>query len=108
MSTLPSQESESRPGVGDSGESTATRPKEVARDAGDQAKRLASEAQDQARQVSADIKDHARDVMDQTRAEMRKHAEQGSQRLAGGLNTVAEQLRALQEGRPGASGTLRG
>jgi hypothetical protein len=108
MSTLPSQATESRSGVGDADESATTRPKEVARDAGDQAKRLASEAQDQARQVSADIKDHARDVMDQTRTELRKQAEQGSQRVAGGLNTVADQLRAMQEGRPEAAGPLSG
>src|SRR5689334_10860149 len=99
MSTLPSQGPDQR---------TTPRPKEVARDASDQAKRLASEAQDQARQVSADIKDHARDVMDQTRSEVRHQAEQGSQRVAGGLNTVAQQLRAMREGRPEAAGPLPG
>lgn len=107
MSTLPSQETESRT-MGDGGESTTTRAKEVAQDASDQAKRLASEAQDQARQVTADIKDHARDVMDQTRGEVRQQAEQGTQRVAGNLSTLAEQLRAMREGRPEASGPLTG
>jgi hypothetical protein len=82
--------------------------KDVAGEAGGQAKQIAGEAKEQAREVASDIKDHARDVMDQTRAEMRQQAEQGTQRAAGGLRTLGEQIQALQEGRSDEAGPVAG
>jgi len=82
--------------------------KGVAGEAGGQAKQIAGEAKDQAREVVGDIKDHARDVMDQTRTEVRQQAEQGTQRVAGGLRTFGEQLQALRNGRTEEAGPVAG
>jgi len=88
--------------------SMSEKAKGVAGEAGGQAKQIAGEAKDQAREVVGDIKDHARDVMDQTRTEVRQQAEQGTQRVAGGLRTFGEQLQALRDGRTEEAGPVAG
>jgi hypothetical protein len=86
---------------------TSAKAKEVANETAEQAKRVAGEAQDQAKRVAGDIADHARDVMDQTRSEVRSQADQGAQRVAGGLRTLGQQLQALREGRTSEAGPLK-
>jgi hypothetical protein len=109
MSSQPPNQTRTAPSRGGSDTAPASeKAKEVASEASGQAKQLAGEAKEQAREVVSDIKDHARDVMGQTRTEVRQQAEQGTQRVAGGLRTLGEQIQALREGRTDDAGAVAG
>jgi hypothetical protein len=109
MSSQPPNQTQTAPSRnGPETSSVSEKAKEVAGEAGGQAKQIAGEAKEQAREVVGDIKDHARDVMDQTRTEVRQQAEQGTQRVAGGLRTLGEQIQALREGRSDDAGAVAG
>jgi len=108
MSSQPPNQIRTAPSRGGPDTSMSEKTKGVAGEAGGQAKQMAGEAKEQAREVVGDIKDHARDVMEQTRTEVRQQAQQGTQRAAGGLRTLGEQIQALKEGRTEEAGPVAG
>jgi hypothetical protein len=65
------------------------------------------EAGRQARAVTTEVGDQARQLVDTTRAELKDQAAARTERLAGGLRTLSDQVRALAEGRPSEAGQLR-
>ena len=72
------------------------------------AKDVAGEAATQAKVVAGEAKRQVGNVVDQTRHELAQQAEQRTRQAAGGLRTLADQVAALAEGRPGDAGPLAG
>lgn len=70
----------------------------VAGGAADAAKDVAGTAKDQAGQVAGEAKKQAKDFVGQARTELTDQAQTQQQRVAGGLHSVSEQLRALANG----------
>jgi len=107
MSSQPPNQPRTAPSRGGPDTSSVSeKAKDVAGEAGGQARQIAGEAKEQAREVVSDIKDHARDVMGQTRTEVRQQAQQGTQKVAGGLRTLSDQLQALRDGRADEAGPV--
>ena len=79
----------------------------VASSAADNAKQMASEATTQAKAVAQQAKEQVTTLLDQTKSELRQTAEQKGQQAAGGLRTIADQLRSLADGQPDQAGQLQ-
>jgi hypothetical protein len=79
---------------------------DVASTAASGAKEVASEAATQAKVVAGEAQRQLGNVIDKTRQELSAQAEDRTRRAAGGLRTLAGQVSALAEGRPGEAGPL--
>lgn len=82
---------------------------DVAGTAKDKAADVAGTAKEQASQVTAEAQRQAKDLLNQGRSEVQSQARQQTQRVAGTLHTLADELRGMAEGRndaPGAASDL--
>jgi hypothetical protein len=79
---------------------------EVAHTAKDAGGQVAGTAADQARQVAGEVRDQARDLMHEGRQQVREQAVAGQQKAAGGLSSVADELRRMADGSDGVVGDL--
>ena len=90
------------------GTAPTERAAQAAGEAGEQAKQVAAQAKDQAREVVGEIRGHARQLVDQTQTELRDQAQAGTQRAAGGLRTLGNQIQAMRDGRVSEAGPIAG
>lgn len=81
---------------------------DVAATAASGAKDVAGEAASQAKVVAGEARRQIETVVGQTRQELSKQADDRAQQAAGGLRTLADQARALADGRPADAGPLTG
>jgi ElaB/YqjD/DUF883 family membrane-anchored ribosome-binding protein len=88
--------------------STAERAEQAVSTASDHTREVAHEARDQARTVVADVRGHAQDLLATFRSQLREHTGDQTERAAGGLRTMADQLSALAVGDPSAAGPWAG
>jgi len=72
----------------------------------DKAVEVAGTAGEEAKAVARDAADHARSLLGETRDQLRSQASEQTERLSGTLRDVAEQLRAMVEGRAVAPGMV--
>lgn len=79
----------------------------VASSAAGNAKQVATEATTQAKAVAQQAKEQVTTLLDQTKGELRQTAQQRGQQAAGGLRTLADQLRSLADGQPDQAGQLQ-
>jgi ElaB/YqjD/DUF883 family membrane-anchored ribosome-binding protein len=79
---------------------------EVASSAKEGAVEVAATAGEEARAVARDAAAHARSVLDDTRGQLRTQATEQTDRLTATLRDVAEQLRAMVDGRGAPSGMV--
>jgi hypothetical protein len=70
----------------------------VASGAADAAKNVAGVAKEQAGQVASEAKKQVKDLVGQARSELTGQAQVQQERVAGGLHSVGDQLRAMAEG----------
>jgi hypothetical protein len=77
---------------------------DVAGTAKEKAADVAGTAKEQASQVTAEAQRQAKDLLNQGRTEVQSQARQQQQRVAGGLHTLADELRGMAEGRNEAPG----
>ena len=75
--------------------------KDTAKERGQQ---VAEVAKDQASNVTAEAQRQAKDLLHQGRSEVQNQTRQQQQRVAGGLHTLADELRNMAEGRNEAPG----
>ncbi|MCV2491597.1 hypothetical protein OF117_19815 [Geodermatophilus sp. YIM 151500] len=91
--------------TGDVARNEAANVGQTAQQAGGQ---VASTAADQAREVAAETQRQARDLLDQGRSQLRDQAATQQQKAAGGLGSLAQELRNLADGTSeGAPGPAR-
>jgi hypothetical protein len=95
-------------GSSSGGANVKDRAAQVAGEAGEQAKQVAVEAKEQAREVAGEIRGHARQLVDQTQTELRDQAQAGTERAAGGLRTLGQQVQAMRDGRVSEAGPIVG
>jgi flagellar biosynthesis chaperone FliJ len=67
---------------------------------------VASTAKDQARVLTEEAKHQARELMTTTRQQLSEQAEERAQHASRGLRSIADQMQALNEGRPQDAGTI--
>jgi hypothetical protein len=72
----------------------------------DRAANVASTAGEEARAVARDATSHAREVVGETRQQLRRQADDQTQRLTGSLRQVSDQIRGMGEGRAAPSGMV--
>ncbi len=80
----------------------------VATEAGDGVKQAAGEVVSQVQEVAGEARRQLSSVVDQTRAELTDQAAARTSQAASGLRTLADQVQALAQGRPGDAGDLAG
>jgi len=67
---------------------------------------VASTAKDQARVLTEEARHQARELMTTTRQQLAEQAEERAQHASRGLRSIADQMQALNEGRPQDAGTV--
>src|SRR5262245_18559499 len=85
------------------GEDTAGSKTEAAKDS---ARHVAAETQERTGELARETADQVRHVVGQASGEARQQADVQAARAASGLQTMAQQLRALSDGRPGDAGPI--
>jgi len=88
-------------------EAAKTAATDVAGNAKEAAANVTQEAGQQARAVAGEVSDQARQLIDTTRMELKDQAAARTERLAGTMRSLSDQVRALAEGRPEEAGQLR-
>jgi hypothetical protein len=79
---------------------------EVANVARDQAGQVAGTMKEQATYVAGDVKAQGREVVDRTKEQLRHQGEEQARQAARSLRTLADETRALAEGRPDEAGPV--
>jgi ElaB/YqjD/DUF883 family membrane-anchored ribosome-binding protein len=80
---------------------------QVADTATEGAKDVVHTAMDQAAEVGTEIKEQGRDVVNQARSQLRGHADDQTQQIAGKLRELGDEMRALVDGRPEQAQNVR-
>ncbi|HYH48814.1 MAG TPA: hypothetical protein VEG38_04630 [Acidimicrobiia bacterium] len=78
----------------------------VASSAAEQAREIATEAKEQARTMAVNATDGARDMVQHTVGELRTQADDQARRVALGVRSTSEQLKALSEGDTEGAGPI--
>jgi hypothetical protein len=79
---------------------------EVAHTARDQAGEMAGTVKEQAAQVADDVKQQGRQMVDRTKDRMREQGDTQARQVAKSLHTLADEGRALADGRPLEAGPV--
>ena len=110
--TIEATTSETRSGpeasgsLGEKGSEVKEKASEIVGQAQSAAGEVASIAKDQARVLTEEAKYQARELMTTTRRQLSEQAEQRAQHASRGLRSIADQMRALNDGRPQDAGTV--
>jgi gas vesicle protein len=88
------------------GATTKEQASAVAGTAMDSGKQVAAEAKQQALEVTSEARGQIRDLLQQSRDDLREHASAQASRAGANMQTLAEQMTALAQGRPDEAGDL--
>lgn len=89
-----------------SGSDTKQRAQAAAATAGDEARETASIAMQEASDVKEEVKNQARNLIEESRTQLHSEAQQQTDRVAGTVRNLGEQLHALAEGRTDQAGIV--